>query len=571
MPSNSLAPERSLSAASDQRETGPVPTTLPASGGTSGNAILRAALIAVILAGIFFRFYHLDGKVYWEDEIFGTIHALGYTEAQIVRDAPQMHTAADLQQFFHEPAGGSKPLSDTVASLAAEDPQHPPLYYLLGHLWMERFGSSVAAIRSLSAIFGLLALPCAYFLALELFGSTTLALITVALLAVSPFHVLYAQEAREYSLWTVAILLNALALLRALRLRTPVAWAIYGTTLVASVFVYPLSGLIAVGGAAYIFAIAGSARPKALIWFGACVAIAALAFLPWLSIMVHSAGLGRGMSGILGAKLSPAAIVLAFIRGIRGIFFDLGAFRFGPLRSTPINLALLIATTALAAYAMLRLFRGAPRNAAAFITLALCCPILPLVARDLISGGRLVYQGRYFTPLYLGLELAVAYLVYADLFDRPLPILRKRLTASVFVALLGGGIASCAISSQAGTWWNKDYEQSRDVAGVVDRSPNPLVVSDQGTSRMLGLGYYLDPRVALRVHMSCEQCSLPVEPSGALLSDAGSFSDVFLLGPSDGLAREAATRGGSATPRYQTIGVGIYSGPQTSLNLFLPS
>lgn len=42
----------------------------------------------------------------------------------------------------------------------------------------------------------------------------------MALIAVSPFHVLYAQEAREYSLWTVTILLSSAALLRAMRVKT---------------------------------------------------------------------------------------------------------------------------------------------------------------------------------------------------------------------------------------------------------------------------------------------------------------------------------------------------------------
>ncbi|MBD5656449.1 MAG: glycosyltransferase family 39 protein, partial [Candidatus Eremiobacteraeota bacterium] len=169
---------------------------------------LRVVLAVAILAGVFFRVYHLDRKVYWEDEVVGTVRALGYTEAHIVAVAPGIADAAGLQKYFHPatPAMGGDRLADTVKSLAAEDPQHPPLYYVLSHVWMDRFGSSVAAIRALPVLFGLLALPVAYWLAFELFGSATIALLATALLAISPFHVLYAQEAREYSLWTLAIL-----------------------------------------------------------------------------------------------------------------------------------------------------------------------------------------------------------------------------------------------------------------------------------------------------------------------------------------------------------------------------
>src|SRR5262245_15737785 len=63
-------------------------------------AILSLATVA-ILAGAFFRLYHVDTKTFWGDEILGLIHMLGYTEAEIVRAGPNMHTASDLQVYFH--------------------------------------------------------------------------------------------------------------------------------------------------------------------------------------------------------------------------------------------------------------------------------------------------------------------------------------------------------------------------------------------------------------------------------------------------------------------------------------
>ena len=63
------------------------------SGASSGLAVQRerrvprwlVAIVALtVLLGIAFRFYRLDGKVFWEDEILGTIHTLGYREAEIV-------------------------------------------------------------------------------------------------------------------------------------------------------------------------------------------------------------------------------------------------------------------------------------------------------------------------------------------------------------------------------------------------------------------------------------------------------------------------------------------------------
>jgi len=66
------------------------------------------------------------------------------------------------------------------------------------------------AIRSLSAIISLLVFPGVYWLLPGIWVVN--GWIAIALIAVSPFHILYAQEAREYSLWTVTIALSSAAL-----------------------------------------------------------------------------------------------------------------------------------------------------------------------------------------------------------------------------------------------------------------------------------------------------------------------------------------------------------------------
>ena len=156
----------------------------------------------------------------------------------------------DLQKY--QRLAPEKSLTDTVKSLAIEDSQHPPLYYLMVRLWVQQFGSSVAAIRTLSALISLVAFPCLFWLCLELFESSLVGWVALTLLAVSPIHILFAQEAREYSLWTVTILLSSASLLRAMRLNTTFSWGIYAISLALSFYTFLLSGLVAIGHFVYV-------------------------------------------------------------------------------------------------------------------------------------------------------------------------------------------------------------------------------------------------------------------------------------------------------------------------------
>ncbi|NET91136.1 MAG: hypothetical protein F6K45_24105, partial [Kamptonema sp. SIO1D9] len=176
----------------------------------------RWLILFVLLLGIFFRFLNLDGKLYWHDEVHTSLRINGYNSQEVIVEVftGEVTTIDNLLKF--QLPSSEKTLSDTISALLTH-PEHPPLYYLLAHFWVQLFGGSVAVTRSLSAIISLLAFPCLYWLCRELFNSQLIAWIAIILFAVSPVHVLYAQEAREYSLWTVTILLTSATLLRAKR------------------------------------------------------------------------------------------------------------------------------------------------------------------------------------------------------------------------------------------------------------------------------------------------------------------------------------------------------------------
>ena len=124
-------------------------------------------------------------------------------------------SVADLQRKYQQ-INPEKTWWDTVKGLATEEPQLSPLYFILARFWVQLFGPQVATVRSLSALISLLVFPSIYWLCWELFRSASVGWRAVTVVAVSPFHVLYAQEARPYMMFAVLVLLSNAILLRAL-------------------------------------------------------------------------------------------------------------------------------------------------------------------------------------------------------------------------------------------------------------------------------------------------------------------------------------------------------------------
>jgi len=165
----------------------------------------------------------------------------------------------------------------------------PPLYYVLLHFWMEIFGTSNFAVRSLSGVLSVLTLPVAW-VAGRRFGGRSAAWAVTLLLATSPFAIYYGTEARMYALVMFLTACGFVALDRALRDPKPgnlVAVAVVTAALLYSQ--YWSLYLIAVLG---IYLIAKSLvtrvgwRAKSW-WALGAVAVGCLAFAPWWPTFVY--------------------------------------------------------------------------------------------------------------------------------------------------------------------------------------------------------------------------------------------------------------------------------------------
>jgi mannosyltransferase len=95
-----------------------------------------------------------------------------------------------------------QPLAGMIRWVATVD-QHPPLYYALLHAWVRVFGDGEAGVRMLSALCGILTIPMVYLLGRQM-ADERVGLVGALILAVSPFHVRFSQEARMYAVLTLS-------------------------------------------------------------------------------------------------------------------------------------------------------------------------------------------------------------------------------------------------------------------------------------------------------------------------------------------------------------------------------
>ncbi|MGD8623124.1 MAG: glycosyltransferase family 39 protein, partial [Anaerolineae bacterium] len=160
---------------------------------------------------------------------------------------------------------------------------HPPFYYLLLHLWTRLLGPGVVSVRLLSVLIGTATVPLLAAVGRRLLGSAG-ALLAAALLAISPFHIYYAQEIRMYGLVT---LLGLAATYFALR-RPWAARSWLGYVLAATAALYTqyyaaflLLGLNLVVLIHWLRRDRGRRSFRRLLPWLAAQATVALLFLPW--------------------------------------------------------------------------------------------------------------------------------------------------------------------------------------------------------------------------------------------------------------------------------------------------
>lgn len=173
-------------------------------------------LAGIILLGAWLRLYQLGAESLWFDE--------GWTALVSQLEGQELRHALWTLPF--------------------------PFYYLLMSFWAKA-GNSEFWLRLFSALAGILSLPLLFQLARVTLGRRTAHMATL-LLAVSPLHIWYSQEARMYALAVLLGLAASWAFWQAAQQRSLRRWAVYVVVSVAALHTFYYALLLILSHGIYL-------------------------------------------------------------------------------------------------------------------------------------------------------------------------------------------------------------------------------------------------------------------------------------------------------------------------------
>ncbi|MGB3138987.1 MAG: hypothetical protein WBB18_19415 [Nodosilinea sp.] len=397
------------------------------------------------LLALAIRLMFLTSKPLWMDEVATVVFSLGNSTHSVPRDQ-----VVSLDQLLTPLRPRPEATVSSAIHYLMEEDNHPPAYFALAHFWMRCFPAvqglaSAWAARALPALLGALSVPAVYVAGWLGFRSAVAGHISAALMAVSPFGVAMAQEARHYGMTTLMISLGLACFAAGV-------WSLHGAdakpmTPPMSSPMTPAFGLLWIGVNAlafathYFAALALMAQALVLIalaWRQGRQQPLALWRKPWRRLYWV-------MLGTLASCLVWLPVLLNFYGSSQSsnLAIDLSqpARWLDPLAQTVVGLIFMVMTPITHA-------QGGLGIAAVVLSVLLLLPLLIGLVARLVKAGPLVRQtssGRFGLFVMGGFVLAAIALFFGVSYGLAMDITRGHRYNAIFhpgVMVLLGGLLS---------------------------------------------------------------------------------------------------------------------------------
>jgi uncharacterized membrane protein len=505
--------------------------------------------VVIVLIGTLLKFYQLNSKLFWVDEISTVLYTSGINGNIIQKSIPvnQIMSYGYYDSLLH--------LSTKAYSLKKEvtgilsDTHLTPAHYVFLTLWYRLAGDNDMDYRLFSVFIFILSLPFTFLLAKTLFNSNLAGWIALSLYAVSPFIHFQAQEARYYILWVFFFIVSNYLFLQAIKYNRFIWWIGYSIAAVLALYTSLSSSAFIFGHLVYTLLFKKERR----IQFIVTLIFIVLAYLPWMYFLYTVRETIE--SGLAWHKFSHSSFfsldllfyqLLGFARSF-AFLFDINLYWMWSSGTAPsgIYTALVIDLVLLAfiIYSIFYLFTKTSKEIRWFVILIILPLFMVLYISDIVRNGFTSLLWRYQIVNMAGISLIVTNLLKDKIAKG------KWLYLGIYFGLLLFGIASI-LKIAANRCWNTspDCEYRIEEAQLISHAVHPLIITDfSGLGIDRSLSVLNDSKATKADIMYCKGTIPNLKEKIA----GKAYSEIYLLAVSDTLVQQVKSQFGKTMLPYK--------------------
>ena len=510
--------------------------------------------LLITLAGILLKFYHLDHKLLWIDEIYTIQHTSGIPESAYPALIPENEiNNIDIFYDIYRLNKHDYTLYSQLKGLAVST-QLNPLHYPLLMLWYRVVGDDPVHFRLFSVFIFIITLPFLFLLARKLFDSDIAGWIAVSLYAVSPFIHLFAQEARYYIFWSFILVVLHYLYIQVIQLNSIKCWSAYTITAALSLYASPVSCIILAGHCAMV----ALTRRDLLNKLGISLLIVFTAYLPWaIWLLINLDEIIYALSWQINNQFNVAfwLPLLGQCFYLISIFsFKLDYFTAFKQITSKIpddaagamlfNLIVLI----FIGIAVIFLFRKTTKEIRYFLLLIIIPGSMLFYFNDLIRNGMTSWWWRYLIFIAPGVILVMTNFMYIKVINGNLFYFVS------YLALVFIGISSIVSISGARHWHiGSQMDVYLENARLISGSEKPLLISDFADNRSM-VDFMVVTHECNSTDIDFLRTSSGIESLETMINGA-EYSDIFVIYASDELIGNLKSRFGYRMEKLDIEGI----------------
>ncbi len=433
--------------------------------------------ILIVLFGIILKFYRIDQKLFWFDEVCTVQHTSGIPDSEYPVLVPlnEIKNISFYNDLYHLNKQDYK-IGTQLKGLFSST-QLTPLHYSFLIFWYRIIGDDYYHYRLFGVFIFILTLPFFFLLARTLFKSNLAGWVAVSLYAISPYINMFAQEARYYILWSFFLIVLHYLLLQAVQHNSIRWWIAHSLTAVIALYTSPFSGILISGHFIYIWFFKKELRLN----YGINLLIVLIAYLPWIySMFIHRSQIISSVSWhsidqsvpfwmpLLGQTLYMISIFVSKLDYFEVFNQPPENLPPGVLNAFILNLLVLI----LLVISFIYLFRKSKKETKYFLLLIIFPGLILFYILDITRNGITSWWWRYFIFTSAGIILIVTHFLFTKIQQGNL------FYSVIFAGLVILGLVSIQAISKSRSWYIGRQQVYIEDARLISKAGKPLLITD---------------------------------------------------------------------------------------------